>query len=65
MPLPGGRLLGYCAAAGYEEIPVCPRHVRTLETLARPVGAPARDDPFDRIMVSQAKCDGLMFVTHF
>ena len=60
----GGDFMAYCADAGFAELPVAGRHVSALETLRRPCGEPAHNDLFDRIMVAQAKADGLLFVTH-
>lgn len=45
-------------------LPVCDQHVYELETLTREEGAPPHNDPFDRILISQAKADGMKFVTH-
>lgn len=53
-----------CRGSGFEMLPVYDRHVYGLETLARPDDAPPHNDPFDRIMLSQAKVDGLRFITH-
>lgn len=35
-----------------------------LDTLVCPAGLPPHNDPFDRIMIAQAKVDGLIFLTH-
>lgn len=53
-----------CEENGYLVLPVFNRHVSALETLRRPGNAPSHKDPFDRIMVSQAKAEHLMFLTH-
>ena len=53
-----------CIDSGFEMLPVYDRHVYGLETLARPYDAPPHNDPFGRIMLSQAKVDGLKFITH-
>lgn len=57
-------LLDYCREAGFQSLPVMDRHVLALETLRRPADAPGHNDPFDRIMVAQAKADDLIFITH-
>ena len=60
-----GRLLEKgCEDNGYTVLPVFNRHVLALETLKRSKDAPWHNDPFDRIMVAQAKEDNLMFLTH-
>jgi PIN domain nuclease of toxin-antitoxin system len=39
-------------------------HVYMIKTLVRSEGAPRHNDPFDRLMISQAKAEGMIFVTH-
>lgn len=53
-----------CMDSGFEMLPVYDRHVHGLETLVRADGAPPHKDPFDRIMLAQAKVDDLTFITH-
>lgn len=53
-----------CEANGYIALPILNSHVASLETLKRPQNAPRHNDPFDRIMVAQAKSENLMFLTH-
>ncbi len=60
-----GSLLGKgCEDNGYEVLPILNKHVSTLETLKRQENAPKHNDPFDRVMVAQAKAEGMMFLTH-
>ncbi|SOY27683.1 PIN domain protein [Acetatifactor muris] len=53
-----------CMDSGFEMLPVYDRHVYGVETLSRSDDAPPHNDPFDRIMLSQAKVDKLRFITH-
>ncbi len=53
-----------CEENGYVVLPVLNKHVAELETLRRSENAPRHNDPFDRILVAQAKAEGLMFLTH-
>lgn len=53
-----------CEDNGYLVLPVLNKHVSALETLNRPGKAPRHNDPFDRIMIAQAKAENLMFLTH-
>ncbi len=53
-----------CESNGYVVLPILNEHVSALETLKRSENAPKHNDPFDRIMVAQAKAEGLMFLTH-
>lgn len=60
-----GSLLGKgCEDNGYEVLPILNKHVSALETLKRQENAPKHNDPFDRIMVAQAKAEGMMFLTN-
>lgn len=63
------RINGNLLEKGYEEngynvLPILNKHVSALETLKRHNDAPKHNDPFDRIMVAQAKAEKLMFLTH-
>ena len=60
----GKELSGFCMEAGFHCLEVKERHVFALETLKRPEDAPRHNDPFDRILVSQAKAENMVFVTH-
>ena len=64
MPISGRQLSQYCQKARYQMLPVCDNHAYALETLQRAEGAPMHKDPFDRIMIAQAKVEGMSFVTH-
>ena len=46
-------------AAGFREIPVNFRHTREAVVLP-----PHHHDPFDRMLVAQARCEGLTLMTH-
>lgn len=47
------------AAAGFTELPVSFRHTRQAVVLP-----PHHHDPFDRMLVAQARCEGLTLMTH-
>ena len=49
--------------AGYVALPVHERHVLALPTLVSGDASVGHKDPFDRIILSQAKADGLMLLT--
>lgn len=53
-----------CEENGYLVLAILNKHVSALETLKRSENAPRHNDPFDRIMVAQAKAEGFMFLTH-
>ena len=59
MPISGVEFLHFCEQAGYENLPIRERHVIALESL------PAiHSDPFDRILIAQAKAEAMLFLTH-
>lgn len=64
MPISGKQLSQYCHRAGYQMLPVQECHVHALERLRRMENAPMHKDPFDRILISQAKVENMMFITH-
>ena len=58
------KLIQYCDENGILQLPISFRHIPALDTLSRPENAPFHNDPFARIMIAQAKTDGLFFLTH-
>lgn len=59
IPVSGIEFLHFCEHAGFESVPVRERHVIALESLP-----PVHADPFDRMLISQAKAEGMLFLTH-
>ena len=64
MPISGGRLIDYCDRSAMVSLPVTNRHVLTLGTLQRRESAPMHNDPFDRMILAQAKTEGMVLITH-
>ena len=64
LPLSGIEFMHYCEQSGYHKLPVDDLHVKELADLKRDESAPPHNDPFDRIMLSQAKAEGFTFLTH-
>ena len=60
----GSELSGYCSEAGFIPLEVRENHVHAIETLTRPETAPPHNDPFDRMLVAQAKAEKMCFLTH-
>ena len=59
MSIGSDELIHYCDESGFDSLSIANRHVQTLETPKRPKDAPAHNDSFDRIILTQAKTDGL------
>lgn len=53
-----------CEDNGYKVLPIFNRHTFALDFLKRPDDAPKHNDPFDRILLAQAKSEGMKFMTH-
>ena len=60
----GSKLSDFCQEMGYHMLPIADKHIKALETLVYHNSNQIHNDPFDRIMIAQAKADGLKFVTH-
>lgn len=53
-----------CEMAGFRELSLNKSHVFALKTLKRSEDAPKHKDPFDRILICQAKIENMIFLTH-
>ena len=54
----------YCQRAGFVPLDLTDKHVHASETLTRPEDAPRHSDPFDRLLLAQAKAERFFFLTH-
>lgn len=64
MPMPEEEFVKLCEKTGFDLLPVETRHIFIVKTLVRPADAPRHNDPFDRILLAQAKCENMMLLTH-
>lgn len=60
----GRELAAYCREAGFLPLDIRDRHIYALEALSRSQVLPPHNDPFDRILLAQAKVEGMAFLTH-
>jgi PIN domain nuclease of toxin-antitoxin system len=60
----GKELSQFCEEAGFLPVEMRNKHVFALETINRADGAPPHHDPFDRMLVAQAKAENMSFITH-
>ena len=60
----GKELSGFSQDAGFLPVEVNDEHVFMLDTLKRAENAPPHHDPFDRMLIAQAKAENLLFLTH-
>lgn len=61
MPISGEELISFCETAGILSLPVVNDHVLYVKTLHRKEGSPPHNDPFDRILLAQAKYENMLF----
>lgn len=64
MPISEEEFVRLCESTGFACLPVKPEHVFWIKTLTRAMDAPKHNDPFDRMLLAQAKCENLKFMTH-
>ena len=60
----GNELAAFCEQAGFVPLELGVVHIEALETLIRADGAPPHHDPFDRMLIAQAKAENIAFLTH-
>ena len=60
----GKKFSDYCKQMGYQMLAIEDKHVQELESLVYHKDAQDHNDPFDRLMLAQAKAEGMRFVTH-
>ena len=53
-----------CKEAGFVPLALADKHILAVHTLSRPSGAKEHNDPFDRLLLAQAKVENLSFLTH-
>ena len=53
-----------CKEAGFVPLGLADKHVLAVRTLSRPVGSRAHNDPFDRLLIAQAKVENLSLLMH-
>lgn len=64
MPMPEEEFVSLCMDTGFIQLPIEPAHIFLLKTLTRTVDAPKHNDPFDRLLLAQAKYENMIFLTH-
>lgn len=48
-----------CEEAHFERLPVTPQHIEAIKSLPF-----IHRDPFDRLLIAQAQCEGFTLITH-
>ena len=60
----GSDVLDLCEKADFILLPLTPDHIKSLHTLRRSKKAAPHNDPFDKILICQAKTEEMTFITH-
>ena len=63
LKISGTEFMHYCEQAGYKKLPIDEKHILALETLEKKENFPEHNDPFDRILLSQAKSETIQLLT--
>ena len=64
LPISGKQLSEFCKIADFQLLPIKEEHIYAVSTLVKKDNALKHNDPFDRIMIAQAKTEGCKFITH-
>ncbi|MDY6355839.1 MAG: type II toxin-antitoxin system VapC family toxin [Catonella sp.] len=63
--LPSGEeLIKFCVEAGFTPLDLKDIHTLYMKSLKKDVSVEDHKDPYDWLLVSQAKCENMRFVTH-
>lgn len=64
MPISEEEFVYLCDTVGFLRLDIQPEHIYTIKTLHRDEAEKKHNDPFDRLLISQAKANNIIFVTH-
>lgn len=64
MPVNGQEFMEGCLKAGFEPLPIKNDHVLAVAALKRKKKEPPHHDPFDRVLIAQAKTEKMLLITH-
>lgn len=64
MPVSSQLLAKNCEMADMRSLPITKEHAIAVANLSRAKNTPPHNDPFDRILIAQAKTEDMTFLTH-
>lgn len=64
LPISGKEIYTDCLGSGFTPCKIEMDHIAALTSLTRNEGAPRHNDPFDRMLIVQAKVDNMKLLTH-
>ena len=53
-----------CKEAGFNVLNLTEKHILSVSSLSRPANVREHNDPFDRLLIAQAKAENFSFLTH-
>ncbi len=64
IPYTGKEFYNLCIKSGFKPINGTMEHVLTIDSLRHEHDSAPHKDPFDRLLIAQAKSEGMLLVTH-
>lgn len=64
IPMSEEEFVALCNETGFSLLDIKVPHIFALKELKRAADAPRHNDPFDRLLIAQAKMENLKFMTH-
>ena len=64
MPISEEDFAKYCFESKFNLLSLEMKHIFAFKTLQRADNAPVHKDPFDRLLIAQAKTENMKFITH-
>ena len=64
LPISGQDLSTFCKSAGFLLLPLKENHIFTINSLRKKPSSHNHNDPFDKVMIAQAKAENYVFITH-
>jgi len=64
MPITGAEIVSFCEEAGFKVLPFTEKHALEMKNLKRYENTPPHNDPFDKMILSQAIVENMQLMTH-
>ena len=61
---PAADLIAYSQEAGYHRLNISVEHILGLDSISLQEGAKPHKDPYDRLLISQAKTENMLLITY-
>ena len=64
LPFTAEEIEDYCNRSGFKPLPLLPQHIHAIDKLYRSAVFSEHKDPFDKLLISQAEVENMIFLTH-